>query len=342
MSPAAARVRVLVPLQISPQRPAAAARIQLLQGRSMGCAWSVRYVLDSAVTDPATLESGIQAVLDRVVALLSNWEPDSCISRFNQAAGGSWHALPEEFATVLACALRVAEASGGACDPTAGELVRRWGFGATNRYSAAGFVPPDAIAIATALRRCGWQRLEVDAADMRMYQPGGLELDLSAVAKGYGVDAVSCYLGAQGLHHYLVEVGGELRGAGVKPDGQPWWVALQLPTDATGLPVSRLALHDLSVATSGDYLQCYEHAGTRYSHCIDPRTGSPVRNGVASVTVLHQECMAADAWSTALMVLGADAGLALAEARGLAVYFVTREAGHCVEHYSSAFDALIH
>jgi thiamine biosynthesis lipoprotein len=250
--------------------------------------------------------------------------------------------LPDEFATVLACALRVAEASGGAYDPTAGELVRRWGFGATNRYSAPGFELPDAAAIAAALRHCGWQRLEVDAATLRMYQPGGLELDLSAVAKGYGVDAVSCYLSAQGVRHHLVDVGGELRGAGVKPDGQPWWVALQLPAAAFALPVSRIALHGLSVATSGDYLQCYEHAGTRYCHCIDPRTGLPVRNGVTSVTVLHQECMVADAWSTAFMVLGTDAGLALAEARQLAVHFVVREAGNCIEHYSSAFGALIH
>jgi thiamine biosynthesis lipoprotein len=333
-------IRVLVPRRISAQRPDAAARIGQVSGRSMGCDWSVRHVSDGAIA-PNELTREIGQVLERVVQQMSTWEVGSAITRFNRAAAGTWHALPEEFAQVLACALRVAEASDGALDPTAGGLISLWGFGATGRHNEPGFGLPTDAAIESALRHCGWQRLHVDADTMRMYQPGGLQLDLSAVAKGFGVDEVSRRLSALGIEHHLVDIGGELRGAGMKPDGAPWWVEIQRPPDSIDAPLTRIALHGLSVATSGDYLQYFQQDNRRFNHCIDPRSGRPVDNGVASVTVLHEECMEADAWATALMVLGPRDGVPLADGLHVAAQFLVRTVSGVEEQVTRAFRELI-
>jgi thiamine biosynthesis lipoprotein len=138
-----------------------------------------------------------------------------------------------------------------------------------------------------------------------------------------------------------VEVGGELRGCGLKPDGQPWWVQLEEPDPASPGRGTVLALHGLSVATSGDYRRWFEHGGRRYSHTIDPRNGLPIRHGLACVTVVHASCMSADAWSTALGVLGPEAGPALANRLGLAARFVVRREAHFEERTSAAFDRLL-
>ena len=197
------------------------------------------------------------------------------------------------------------------------------------------------MAVAALVESAGRRRLEFDRSGRRLYQPGGVLLDLSAVAKGYGVDRVAAWLEAQGVRHYLVEVGGELRGAGVKPDGQPWWVALEQPggSEAAGADDGGilLALHGLAVATSGDYRRSFERDSQRYSHTLDPRTGYPIRNGVVSVTVIHQRCMAADALSTALTVLGPEKGMCFAEAHCLAARFLVRDGERLVELASSGF-----
>ena len=338
------KVRVLVPRHIAPQCPDPHVPIERIEGRSMGCGWSVTYVpVSEQGNGPARagLARGVQAVLTQVVAQMSTWEADSDIMRFNRAQPGSWLALPPLFARVLGCALRVAAASGGALDPTAGELVNLWGFGAGAQHRQPGFAPPAAGAIEAAVRRCDWQRLEVDPVAARVYQPGGLQLDLSAVAKGFAVDEVSRYLLSQGIGHHLVEAGGELRGAGMKPDGQPWWVEVQQPATVSDAVLWRIALHNMAVATSGDDQQGFRAGGRYYSHCLDPRSGWPIDNAVRSVTVLHEDCMEADAWATALMVLGAREGLVLAEQQQLAVrYWTTDSAGQGLESGSSAWRAL--
>src|SRR5690606_2923261 len=163
--------------------------------------------------------------------------------------------------------------------------------GPGGEYAAPEFVPPTADAVGAALADCGWQRVRLDSGP-RLFQPGGLQLDLSSIAKGYAVDLVAKYLHACGLDHFLVEVGGELRGAGMKPDGQPWWVRLEEPGVSTAPTVA--ALHGMSIATSVDYRRCFEHGGRRYARTLDPRRGYPLTSGVASVTVLHTECMLAD------------------------------------------------
>lgn len=283
-------------------------------------------------------QDGLQAQLDLVVVQMSHWLSDSSLGRYNSASAGSWHALPAEFYTVMRCALDVAVLSEGAYDPTAGAIVNLWGFGPGGGFASADFAPPTEAAIGAALADCGWQRICFDA-EQHMFQPGGLQLDLSSIAKGYGVDLLARYLHAHGIDHFLVEVGGELRGAGMKADGQPWWVSLEEPSsDASPTLV---ALHGLSVATSGDYRRSFEHAGRRYAHTLDPRNGYPLSDGVASVTVLHKDCMLADAWSTALTVMGVEAGLVCAQEHGLAVRFLRNENGQRREHMSQAFVGML-
>ena len=324
--------RVLVPhLAQAPACPAYGARVLRASGLTMGTSWEVKWVASAAAARGARgdIPAGIQASLDGVVRQMSNWEPDSDLSRFNQAPAGTSIRLPVEFARVLDHALAVARDSEGAFDATAGALVDAWGFGAGDGYRHRGFGLPTDAALAAARAASGWRLLDFDAAARTVVQPGGLRLDLSAIAKGFAVDQVARYLQSRGIDHYLVEVGGELRGAGVKPDGQPWWVMLEAPPaeegGAAGVVIDTLvALHGLSVATSGDYRRYVDHDGTRHCHAIDPRTGKPVCAGVASVTVLHQDCMAADALSTALMVMGAEQGGEWAQQRGIAALFRLR------------------
>ncbi|WP_343633817.1 FAD:protein FMN transferase [Roseateles sp.] len=320
--------RVLVPLRIVGEPPALGQPVHALSGETMGTTWAVRFIGPAGLRTGA-IEDAVVHVCDEVIAQMSGWIEESDLSRFNRAAAGTTQPLPNGFATVLEAALRIAAASGGAYDPTAGALVALWGFGPSGataiapRHDAPGFRPPTAEACADA--HCGWASLDWDEQRHRLTQPGGATLDLSAIAKGYAVDRVSALLIKLGLPDHLVEIGGELRGAGLKPDGQPWWVDIEPPESDCGLAPLRLALHGLSVATSGDYRKCFADAdGKRRSHTLDPRTRRPVEHGLASVTVVHESAMWADGWSTALMVLGPDEGLALADRLGLAALLVRR------------------
>jgi thiamine biosynthesis lipoprotein len=276
----------------------------------MGTSWTLR-----AVSPSGDAARSVQAALDRVVAQMSQWEPDSDISRFNRATPGEWFGLPPEFAGVLETALDVAQASDGAFDPAMGALSDLWGFGAAP--PPAGH-PDDAVIAATMADRGA---IELDTANQRARRTGQARLDFSGIAKGFGVDHACDWLRTLGLRHFLLEVGGELRGEGVKPDGQPWWVDVQTPPGVT-MPPLRVALHGLAIATSGDYRRWLDAGGRRYSHTLDPRTGHPVQGDVRSVTVLHPSCMMADAWATAITVLGPDRGLALAERHRLAVHML--------------------
>jgi thiamine biosynthesis lipoprotein len=197
--------------------------------------------------------------------------------------------------------------------------------------------------VAAALAQRASCRPRLDRVQRRLYQPGGAVLDLSSVAKGHAVDRLALRLEALGVRHYLVEAGGELRGAGVKADGQPWWVELEGVPDAIGAPIpqSVVALHGLAVATSGDYRRYFHHAQRRASHTLDPRSGYPIANDLASVTVLAPTCMAADALSTALTVMGVEAGLAYADGRGLAARFLLRRDGGLREVDTAAWQGLL-
>ena len=334
--------RVLLPLQMT--APAALPEQCTLfqaQGLSMGTTWQVKAIIASNQSEAELIE-GIQQQLELVVAQMSPWESDSDLMRFNHAAPGTWHHLPKEFFQVLDHAVFVAEQTHGAYEPCIGHLANLWGFGPAGKIQSC----PTETAIAQVMPYTDWRQLAIDRSKQSIYQAGGIHLDLCSTAKGYGVDQVARYLQEQGVTSYLVEVGGELRGLGVKPDQQPWWVELEDPTqpqhqEAKDSAPPVIALHGLSVATSGDYNRYVEFQGQRYSHTIDPRTGYPVTHQVCSVTVIHPECMIADALATAISVLGLEQGMAYAQQLQVAARIIVREETGLREHLSPAMLAMM-
>ncbi len=297
-------------------RRADPASLHHIGGQTMGTTWSLRF--DNPRMVPLEAVRGtVEGALARVIAQMSHWEADSDLSRYNRASAGSVHALAPEFARVMACALHWADASNGALDPTVEPLVGLWGFGPQGDADARA---PSPELLSATRGACGWRRLGFNAANATLQQPGGLTLDFSGVAKGFAVDHVVEALRALALESLLVEIGGELRGEGRRPDGRPWTVQLE------GLQQA-VTLEGLAVATSGDRWHLREHAGRRWSHTIDPRSGEPVDNALAAVTVLHPECMHADALATVLTVLGAAEGLAFADAMDIAALFIERHPG---------------
>lgn len=313
-----------------------------LHGKTMGTTWSVTLVGKSAGASEG-LRAGIERELDRVVAQMSTFESDSDLARYNRAAAGTWQNLPDEFASVLGAALVQARDSGGAFDPTVGPLVDLWGFGSGKTLHEV----PSVQAIDAARAHIGWQRVEFDPQQRRVLQPGGVHLDLSAIAKGFAVDQVARYLQHEGVSDFLVEVGGELRARGERARGEAWQVAIENPLASNEAETSarpywrRLALVNQAVATSGDYRHAFEHAGRIYSHHIDPRNGWPVEHRIAQVTAIAEECMQADAMGTTIMVLGPEAGLAYAQRHGMAVLLLVHEGDRLVERMSPAFAALL-
>lgn len=255
----------------------------------MGTTWRVLFAARHA--SPVEVRAAIEARLGELVGALSHWEPDSALCHFNRTAG-EWVTLPRDLARVIDAALHLARLSDGAFDPAIGTLVDLWGFGPPGPMPA-----PGEAAIEAARTASGSQRLDWDREGRRLRQPGGLQLDLSGIAKGYAADELADLLGRMKIAHCLVEVGGELVGRGIRPDGEPWWVDLEAPP-GPALPPFRIALHQLGVATSGDYV--------RGAHSIDPRTGRAPDNGVVSVSVVARSAMAADALATAIAIAWPD------------------------------------
>lgn len=310
------------------------ARPTALSGPTMGVRWSLRCLAPEGLAD-AEITAAVQGAANRVVAQMSPWEPHSDISRFNGALAGAWVAAPAEFRAVLAAALDWAARTGGAFDPTVGEVVDLWGFGPPGAVAA----PPSNPALARA--RIDWRAIEIDQTGGRLRQPGGLRLDLSGIAKGFGVDLAAQALEALAVKDFLIEIGGELRGAGVKENGEPWWVEIERPSDAAlPEPSILVGLHGLSIATSGDWRRTFSAGGRRYGHVIDPHARAPTDGAIASVSVLHAECMHADALCTALMALGPDAQ-AFAQENDVAACFLMRGAEGPYEVVSPALQRLL-
>jgi thiamine biosynthesis lipoprotein len=309
--------------------------VHVLHGLTMGTAWSARVVAPAGALARAW-QDRVQRCLDEVDAQMSTYKSASALSRFNMAPAGSWVELPDACFMVIAQALRLARDTDGAYDPTVGRLVNLWGFGPDAQPSQT---PGDAE-IAAARARTGWWKLRMDEAARRVLQPGGVYLDLSSIAKGYAVDRAGEALDGAGVSAWLVEVGGEMKARGVKPDGSPWRVGIERP-DGSGAYDHAVVLSGRAIATSGDYRRSYSHDGAVRSHHIDPRSGSPVASPVASVSVLAKHAIEADPLGTAMTLLGADAGLAFARERGLAVLFVLRGAQGFETHMSPAFAAAL-
>lgn len=329
--------RVLIPaLKQAPAR-APGEEVWSMGGETMGTVWTVRLVAPPEA-DAAVLAREIQNQLDAVISLFSPWDETSEISRFNAAPPGMW-GLSRPFWALLDVAMTLADDTDGAVDPTLGALVDLWGFGPPGPRPAHAPLPSEDD-VQTALAVSGWQKLRLDAGRRGAFQPGGMKLDFSGIAKGHAVDRVSETLTRLGATSHLIEIGGELRGAGVKPDGQPWWIGLEQPPGAPS-PRTVAGLADIAVATSGDWRRAVIVDDHLYPHTIEGRFGHPITNGVASVTVFHASAMTADAWATALSVLGPDEGGDLATVHGLAAQILTRTGDGMTERLTPAFLAMM-
>ena len=293
---------------------------------------------DRQIDRPA-VAAEVRRVLERIEERMSHYRPASELSRFNRVRTIEPQPMSAETLGVVAEALSVSRISGGAFDVTVGPLVDAWGFGPPGRAPAA----PEEMSLAALRARVGFDLLELDpaAATLRKRRRD-VVVDLSAIAKGYAVDALATLLAERGVGDYLVEIGGELRAGGGNEEGAPWRVAIERPLPGAPAAQRIVPLTDAALATSGDYRNFYDLAGTRVSHTIDPRTGRPVTHGGRSVSVIAERCMQADARSTALQVLGPDEGYALAVERGWAALFVTDDGtGRLVEKETPAFSAAV-
>lgn len=315
----------------------------LLRGPTMGTDFTIVLPGPSANWDRTQLErlqTQIDAELEAVNAEMSTYLVSSELSRFNRAPVGKPVEVGPALLEVVRLAKQVSEQSNGAFDVTVGPLVDEWGFGPGDRTERAE-PTPERIAELQAWVGDAKLELDVEAKTLRKLAPG-LQVDLSAIAKGHGCDRLAAVLEAAGHHDYMIEIGGELRLRGRNPSGDGWAVAIERPTgDIAGVRAVHtiLEITDVAVATSGDYRNYWSSGETRYSHTIDPRTGRPITHALASVTVVYPESAAlADAWATALNVLGPDEGLALANRLDLAAYFLVRtDTGHEVRA-SAAFE----
>jgi len=285
-----------------------------------------------------SVEAQVHEVLDEVDSHLSGWNSDSELSRFN-AQGTEWFAASPILVEALADARDVSVASGGAFDVTVDPLVAAWGFGARGRGRE---VAPTAAEIAELMGSVGYDKLELrrEPPELRK-STASLRIDLDGVAPGLAVDHIAERLESLGISDYLVELGGEVRARGRNREGRAWRVAVEAPLPGERKPYTLLELDGLGVSTSGDYRDYHEVAGQRVSHTIDPRSGRPVLNQLVSVTVVHPSAAAADAWATALMVLGPTEGARLATRLGLAVLFIERDAaGGLRESSTPGFESL--
>ena len=311
-----------------------------LRGPAMGTTYSVIVTQLPQGTREADVRAAIETVLASADRHLSGWNAASEVARFNAARTTDWQPASPVLLEVLAEARAVHEASGGVFDVTVAPLVQAWGFGA---HASAQPRAPGAEERRRLLERTGFGRLELrrDPPGLRKSVPD-LEIDLDGIAPGWAVDRIAARLEALAIRDYLVELGGEVRASGQSPAARPWRIAVERPLAGERRPQAVIEVERGGVSTSGDYRDFLDVGGRRVSHTIDPRTGEPVAHGLAAVTVVASSAAEADAWATALMVLGREQGLPVAQRLGLAVLFIERGAqtGTFVESQTPQFEQL--
>ena len=304
-----------------------------LAGFTMGTSYHITVLGDGI--DGEQLQRQIDQRLTELNRIFSTYIDDSELSQLNNGEVGEWLAVSPELYEVLALSLRLGELTGGAFDITVGPLVNAWGFGPDKARRS----PSDAL-INELKQRVGYQFVELREGSLVRKQRA-VSIDLSAVAKGYAVDQVTQLLADHGYQDFMVEIGGELSLHGHSPRGTPWRIGIEQPGQGYGKVNRAIALSGNAMATSGDYRNYYEVDGQRYSHTIDPVTGKPITHNLASVTVITASSAEADALATALSVMGAEKGLALAQQHGYAIYQIIKSKDGFMTQYSDAFQVYL-
>ena len=309
-----------------------------LRGQTMGTSYSVRIVApaDAPAVSLELLRQRVAARLENLENVFSTYRPDSEVSRFNAYPGQEWFGVSPDFLDVLEQAVTVSRLTGGAFDATIGPLVELWGFGAGDAPRRI----PDREALDRLLSDAGFEHLQLRESPpaVRRTRPG-VQLDLSAIAKGYAVDRIWELLSEAGLAAYLVDVGGEVRTRGRRADGRDWSIGVENPDGSS--VAEAVPLREAAIATSGDYRNFFEYEGRRYSHVLDPRTGWPVSHELTAVSVISTTTVMADALATALLVLGPETGLALAEHEQIAARLVVRSTDGLTVLRTPAFEAAL-
>ncbi|SFR43886.1 thiamine biosynthesis lipoprotein [Pseudidiomarina maritima] len=303
-----------------------------VSGETMGTTYHIRYVTANPNHSPERVKERVDAVLEQVNSQMSTYDPNSELSLFNQRKTTEPVVISRSLETVVRRALEIGEETDGLLDVTVGPLVNLWGFGPLGRPEQV----PTEQQLLEVRDQVGYQYLTVENHQLTKAVPD-LYVDLSTIAKGYGVDRVAILLEQMEIRNYLVEIGGEMRMRGTKPGEQPWRIAVEQPVTLDRAVQRIIEPGNNAVATSGDYRNYFEEDGVRYSHIIDPRTGYPIQHNLVSVTVISETCMDADAYATALTVMGAEKALEFANQKGLAVLLVTRENDQYKEYTSTAF-----
>ncbi|EKN3313666.1 FAD:protein FMN transferase [Yersinia enterocolitica] len=309
-----------------------------LEGKTMGTSYSIKYVSDSSTLSPKELQQEIDRQLEQVNDQMSTYRPNSELSRFNKSQKVDTP-FPVSIATakVVREAIRINRLTDGALDVTVGPLVNLWGFGPEGRPNV---VPTDAE-LTKRREWVGIDKLAVENGALIKRIPE-LYVDLSAIAKGYGVDVVAEYLEAQNIDNYMVDIGGEVRTRGNNGENKPWRIAIEKPVAGSEQSAQEIIEPGrMAIATSGDYRNYFEQNGVRYSHTIDPATGRPINHRLVSITVLDPSCMTADGLSTGLGVLGPERGMALANLLGIPVFMIVKTDEGFEERSSESFKSYL-
>ncbi|MCU4674899.1 FAD:protein FMN transferase [Catenovulum sp. 2E275] len=299
-----------------------------LQGRTMGTTYHLTLVAKPDLLDQQKLQTEIDAILEDVNDKMSTYRPNSELSLFNQNQTTDPIGLSADTSTVIAKAIELGQLTNGALDVTVGPLVNLWGFGPDGRPNRV----PDEAQIEAIKTHVGLDKISLEdnlisKADPKVY------VDLSSIAKGFGVDKVAQYLESVGINHYLVEIGGEMRLNGKKADGSSWRIAIEKPVTFDRAVQQVIEPGDAALATSGDYRNYFEQDGVRFSHTIDPITFKPINHKLVSVSVISKDCMTADGMATALNVMGPEKAFDFAKKHDLAVYLVVKsESGFDVKY----------
>jgi len=304
-----------------------------LGGSIYGTQWALVYPADGTDKTSAEVKAALEAAFEVVDTSMNSYDPDSTLSRFNRLDVGEPLELDWDFAYVLSEAFKVSHLTEGAYDVSVGPLLDLWGFGPEGPRAF-----PSGESIMAVRAAVGSAQFDWDPRTRTLIKKHpDAYLELSSIAKGYGVDLGADALDELGLNSYMLDIGGEIRLRGQSPRGDLWRIAVERPNGVGRQMQVALALTDTGLATSGDYRNFFEREGKRYSHLLDPRTGYPIAHDLVSVTVVHPSTALADAWATALIILGADDALAIAERQRLAVYLVRQIGDNYEASWSSAF-----
>ena len=331
------RTFMVMPLALAACKPGSA--VLELSGFTMGTTYTVVAIEGTTPVTEADVAAAIEGALSVVNKSMSNWQADSEISRFNAAQNSAPVSVSPELAEVMSAAEAVHIASEGTFDTTMGPLIELWGFGAPGEQS----LPSDAD-IAAAQARSGHANTLGLSENTLQKQQDDAQVYLAAIGKGYGADLIGRALESLGITDYMVEIGGDLYASGRNPSGTPWQIGIEAPNALDRSVLEVVGVSNVGLASSGDYRNYFEKNGQRYSHVIDPTTGRPITHRTASATVIAENAMLADAWATAMLILGHDRGLEIAEEQNLAVMFIDRDTEALDLRFkkkaSSAFNAL--